>query len=44
MTLRRLVVLALVVPYALVMWPRWAARDFAAAYRYRKARAERRRQ
>ena len=39
--MRRLLVIALTIPYAIVMWPLWAARDFMAAYR--KARADRRR-
>lgn len=37
--MRRLLVIAIAIPYALVMWPRWAVRDFMAAYR--KARSNR---
>lgn len=31
--MRRLIVLAIVAPYAIVMWPRWIARDFVDAFR-----------
>jgi hypothetical protein len=31
--MRRILVLCIVIPYAVVMWPRWAVRDFAAAFR-----------
>lgn len=42
--MRRVLVLALVAPYALVMWPQWAARDLAAAlctaWRVRRAHSQ----
>jgi hypothetical protein len=42
--MRRLIVLAIVGPYALVMWPQWAARDVVIVlckkYRERQARSQ----
>jgi hypothetical protein len=42
--MRRLIVLAVIGPYALVMWPQWAARDVVTAlcekYRERRARSQ----
>lgn len=40
MTIRRAIVIALAIPYSMVMWPRWAVRDLAAAFRegYRQGR------